>query len=832
MAVDADRDADVAAPGWRVNLAGDGGLEGPRPASWWTGPRPVRGECPGVGEDGVLRALPLPDPTRCGTAGALAYFENGWALTETLFSALQGEEAFYRPPWHGLRHPLVFYYCHPATLYVNKARVAGLLDGPLDADFERLFETGVDEMSWDDLSKNALRWPRVAEVTEYRRRVFDAVRDAIERDRDIAAGTVDPSRPAWALFMGFEHERIHLETSSVLVRELPVRLLRRPEAWPPLHPSVPRTAPPVPVEGRDFPAPAWVELPGGEVVAGKPATVATYGWDNESGERRVPVRPFAAGRTVVSNGEFHRFVASGAYADPRWWGEEGWRWRTFRNARWPAFWVGDGPAGLHRYRLRTLFETVPMPWSWPVVVNHHEARAYAAWRAAGDGADRPYRLLTEGEHHHLRGPAPAPDAPLGERDPVTGLDGAGFAARGINLGLAHGSEGPVDAGPAAPSGAKGVVGNVWQWAEDHFAPLPGFRVHRLYEDFSTPCFDGEHKLILGGSFASAGDEASVFARFHFRRHFHQHAGFRLVRPDPAEDRPETTCLDAPPPRVGAGPCCSRSAAGGRGTPAGYEARSTLDAYLLMHYGSAGETLGEAPGPREALAFPARCARVLADAAARLGVPTGRALDVGCAVGGASFALARTYGAVTGIDLSASFIEAALALAAGGRLEYRRVDEGERTTRLVAAVDPAVDRSRVRFRRGDACALPADLEPFDAVLLANLLCRLPSPRACLDRMGGARGLVKPGGLLLVVSPFTWREDYTPRDAWLGGFERDGAPVRSEDGLRAELEGEFDPVDAFDMPFLLREHARKFEYVVSRATLWRRKPAGGAAAPAGS
>ena len=38
--------------------------------------------------------------------------------------------------------------------------------------------------------------------------------------------------------MCFEHERIHIETSSVLMRELPVSLLRRPPQWPAYHPSV------------------------------------------------------------------------------------------------------------------------------------------------------------------------------------------------------------------------------------------------------------------------------------------------------------------------------------------------------------------------------------------------------------------------------------------------------------------------------------------------------------------------------------------------------------------------------------------------------------------
>lgn len=52
----------------------------------------------------------------------------------------------------------------------------------------------------------------------------------------------------------------------------------------------------------------------------------------------------------------------------------------------------------------------------------------------------------------------------------------------------------------------------------------------ITQDFSTPCFDGEHHVIMGGSFASCGNLASVFARYHFRPHFHQHAGFRLVAP--------------------------------------------------------------------------------------------------------------------------------------------------------------------------------------------------------------------------------------------------------------------------------------------------------------
>ena len=70
---------------------------------------------------------------------------------------------------------------------------------------------------------------------------------------------------------------------------------------------------------------------------------------------------------------------------------------------------------------------------------------------------------------------------------------------------------------------------MWEWTEDHFNALPGSETHYLYDDFSTPCYDGRHNVIMGGSWASSGDVASYFARYMFRRHFYQHCGFRLVR---------------------------------------------------------------------------------------------------------------------------------------------------------------------------------------------------------------------------------------------------------------------------------------------------------------
>ena len=104
--------------------------------------------------------------------------------------------------------------------------------------------------------------------------------------------------------------------------------------------------------------------------------------------------------------------------------------------------------------------------------------------------------------------------------------------------------------------------------------------------------------------------------------------------------------------------------------------------------------------------------------------------------------------------------------------------------------------------------------IDVVLAANLLCRLPDPRVFLERLPG---LVKPGGQLLVTTPFTWLEEFTPRKNWIGA--REGSA--SADELRRLLEPNFELRFAKDLPFLIREHARKFQWSVAWGTRWVRK-----------
>jgi len=547
------------------NVKGDR-LMGQREDWWWTGKPPQVRVCPGVGADGKISSLPLLDLSQCTRQEVLDYFDNAWTLTEVLFSALQGEEAFYLPPYHQLRYPFIFYYGHPAVFYINKLCLARILEAPLNEYFEQLFAVGVDEMPWDDMSKNKMDWPSFKEVYEYRQQVYQTVRHIIETHSGFDTLPITQDSPLWAVLMGIEHDRIHLETSSVLMREFPLSWLRRPEQWLDNHPSarvsekrggetirqtrrredaetrrIEISLTPAngenlpelePLSGIDYPVNEMVAMPTDTVILGKPSDWPSYGWDSAYGNRQVQVDSFQVSKYLISNGEFYQFVKADGYTQQHYWTEEGWRWRTLCNPKWPTFWVADEPVDSHQYKLRTCFEIIDMPWSWPVVVNYHEAKAYCVWRTEQDGSQIPYRVMTEAEHHRMRDPLLKS---LGDRaamaqDPVMNASGHDMASsQGVNLNLAYPCEIPVDALRPNSKGFHDIFGNLWQWCEDDSNPLPGFKTHYLYEDFSRPTFDGQHKMVMGCSFISTGEDASMWERFNIRPHFFQHAGFRLVR---------------------------------------------------------------------------------------------------------------------------------------------------------------------------------------------------------------------------------------------------------------------------------------------------------------
>ncbi|MEM8867878.1 MAG: putative 4-mercaptohistidine N1-methyltransferase [Verrucomicrobiota bacterium] len=243
----------------------------------------------------------------------------------------------------------------------------------------------------------------------------------------------------------------------------------------------------------------------------------------------------------------------------------------------------------------------------------------------------------------------------------------------------------------------------------------------------------------------------------------------------------------------------------------YETDLLLNQYLVFHYASAEQQFPYPMGAVDALGFPQRCVEEGLDLC-RLNVSS-RALDLGCAVGRSSFELARYCGEVIGIDYSHAFIDAAKRIVSEGAHSAWRLDEGSSMTELMLGVDAGIDRHRVIFEQGDAQHVREDIGQFDAVIACNLICRLPEPMRVLNRL---IDLVRPGGQLFITTPFTWLEAFTPSDNWLGDGAQD-----SFDGLRRALEPAFALEKQWDMPFLIREHARKFQYSLAQASRWIRQ-----------
>jgi len=693
----------------------------------------------------------------------LTYFEKTTELFEALFDTFASDDTFYVQP-EPLRHPHIFYFGHTSTFYINKLNVAKLIDFRLDPELESIFAIGVDEMSWDDLNSSHYDWPSVDAVRAYRAKAKEVVKDVIRTaPLTLPIGWDDP---LWAVLMGIEHERIHLETSSVLIRQTPLKHLRQQPLWS-LCPN-----------SGEAPTNSLVPIPGDQVILGKTRDHNQYGWDNEYGHHMADIEPFKASRYLVSNGEFLEFMEAGGYRESQWWNKEGQQWLAYRKPQHPVFWIRhEGRDGQDEWRYRALLKEIPMPWDWPVDVNWLEAKAFCNWKAAITG--KPIRLPTEDEWVCLLNHSGIPDEPYW---------GEAGAAPG-NINLEHwASSCPVDHFEFQ-DGICDVVGNVWQWTETPIDGFPGFQVHPWYDDFSTPTFDNKHNLIKGGSWISTGNEANRHSRYAFRRHFFQHAGFRYVEAGP---NPYHALVEQSHTGV-------------------YETDALLAQYCEFHYGS--EYLGEANYPKACVEL---CLEAMGDQ------PRGRALDIGCATGRSSFELARHFEHVDGVDFTARFIRLALALKEVGQVSYELPVEGEltehRTVRL-GDLDLADIAARVDFAQGDACNLKPLFTGYDLIFAGNLIDRLYSPRRFLEQV---HDRLNPGGLLVLTSPYTWLEEFTAKEEWLGGYLRHGQPVTTLQGLHEVLDLHFQALgEPCQVPFVIRETARKFQHTRAEMTVWKKK-----------
>jgi uncharacterized protein YbaR (Trm112 family)/2-polyprenyl-3-methyl-5-hydroxy-6-metoxy-1,4-benzoquinol methylase len=215
------------------------------------------------------------------------------------------------------------------------------------------------------------------------------------------------------------------------------------------------------------------------------------------------------------------------------------------------------------------------------------------------------------------------------------------------------------------------------------------------------------------------------------------------------------------------------------TSNGYNSRSMLSSYLWSHYCDFFED------PDSTEAYQVWSSHFKADG--------GDALDIGCAVGRLSFELSKTHSHAIGIDTSISFIQKARELLNARRLDFDLIVEGHICENRTSSLDESWNYDNTEFLVADALALPFPASRFTTVTSINILEKVPLPLKHLKDIN--RVLRKENSMFVFSDPFSWDEQVTKTEHWIGGssngYKFSGRGIDNMHRLFKGADGIFDP-----------------------------------------
>jgi ergothioneine biosynthesis protein EgtB len=308
-------------------------------------------------------------------------------------------------------------------------------------------------------------------------------------------------RDAYIFHLVLEHEYQHQETLAYLLHMLDPSKKKRPATTTDEAHNFGGIA-----QTATATEPSMITIPAGEFEMG--AVWNSFAYDNELPPQRIHVPAFRLDRLLVTNEEYAHFVDEGGYVRREWWSDEGWQAREREQWTMPLYW-SKGDEG---WRARRMFDEGLLDAAHPAAgISWFEAEAYA--RFAGK------RLPTEAEWEKAastaggdaNGHEPKRRFSWGESKPTTAL---------CNFNNHFWGTTRVGSFPqgASADGCLDMTGNVWEWTADAFGPFPGFKPFP-YPEYSEAWFDGDHRVLKGGSWATRPSVLRTSFRNFFRRHF-------------------------------------------------------------------------------------------------------------------------------------------------------------------------------------------------------------------------------------------------------------------------------------------------------------------------
>jgi gamma-glutamyl hercynylcysteine S-oxide synthase len=416
------------------------------------------------------------------------------ARTLALFD-LAREGELHESPGFGFR-PIIWHLAHIGVFeaYWLLQKMRG--EEVLDERYQRIFDpinTPREE------SRNL---PTRREMEDYLARVRErSLRYLDETPFDEA----DPlKRDAYIFRLVLEHEQQHQETLAYLLQLLGPSKKTRPLEIK--TPDVDRGFTQPAAAANDVaierPARRMVSIDEGPFLMG--ATGDGFAYDNERPAHPVWLPAFKMDVLPATNEEYANFIREGGYRRREWWSDEGWLWREKENWQAPLYWMQleDG------WSVQSMFDEGLLEPEHPVTgVSFYEAEAYA--RSLNK------RLPTEAEWEK----AASWDASLNRKRRFSWGDDVPRPAL-CNFNYHFWGTTPVGSFPAgaSASGCLDMTGNVWEWTSSPFAGYPGFEAFP-YPEYSEIWFDGDHRVLKGGSWATQASTLRISFRNFFRRHF-------------------------------------------------------------------------------------------------------------------------------------------------------------------------------------------------------------------------------------------------------------------------------------------------------------------------
>ncbi|KAH8696526.1 putative N-methyltransferase [Talaromyces proteolyticus] len=449
-----------------------------------------------------------------------------------------------------LRNALIFYLGHiPTFLDIHLTRATR--GKPTDPKiYPQIFERGIDPDVDNPEQCHAHseipdEWPALGEILEYQENVRTRVQSLLKMEKLLRDRILSE-----ALWIGFEHEAMHLETFLYM-------LLQSDKILPPVGFNKPDFEKMARDATQNEKPNEWFSIPQQTFTIGlddpdvNGVPDYSFGWDNEKPQRSVTVHAFEAQGRAVTNREYlhymeqndiHRIPASWVIQAANSWNG------TFNGHHTDGVSSGHGNT-MYNYSVRTVYGPVALVLAadWPVMASYDEMAGYAEWkncrlptfeeaRSIYKHAAALKKEQSNGVHDSANGASNGHHVDVGSDVQLNGTQNGinpepvFIDLSGTNVGFKNWH--PI---PITPNGDKlagqSELGGVWEWTSTPLSQHDGFEAMEIYPGYTSDFFDGKHNIVLGGSWATHPRIAGRTTFVNWYQHNYPYAwtGARLVR---------------------------------------------------------------------------------------------------------------------------------------------------------------------------------------------------------------------------------------------------------------------------------------------------------------